>query len=119
MDIYTDFDQNTVNIPKPKESVAEWPVIGPKVYAAWTGAAENLPGYVKENKAALESLVKGILSASATTMTSVLLLLGALIIAGIMVAFGEPSSAAMGCIVSRFTSQGKGPRLLSLSTLTV
>lgn len=59
------------------------------------------------------------MSAAASTAGSVLLFLGALIIAGIMMAYGDAGSQAMLRIFNRLAGSAKGARLQSLSTATV
>lgn len=116
---YTAFENNTVTIPQPAPAVADWPVIGKRVHGTWTAAADNLPAFLKENQAQVENLSRRALSAAASTAGSVLLFLGALIIAGIMMAYGEAGSQAMLRILNRLAGPAKGPRLQSLSTATV
>ena len=38
--------QGTLRIPAPSESVSWWPVIGEKVYTAWSAASANLESFV-------------------------------------------------------------------------
>lgn len=116
---YTAFEKNEVNIPQPDPGVADWPLVGKKIYSAWSSAADNLPAFVQENREQLKNLWRRALSATASTASSVLLFLGALIIAGIMMAYGESGSQAMQRIFTRFTGKAKGPQLHSLSTATI
>ena len=79
------FQNDTIQISQPAPSVEEWPVIGERVFDVWSQAATDLPDFVKENKASLENLVKRAIVVSASTMSSVLMFLGAIIIAGLMI----------------------------------
>jgi predicted PurR-regulated permease PerM len=118
-DGYHAFQNDTINISQPEPSVADWPVVGERVFKAWSQASTDLPDYIKDNKAGLENLVKRAIAVSASTMSGVFMFLGAIIIAGIMMAYGQSGGAAMERIVSRFSDREKGPELLKLSTLTV
>ncbi|MFT4632968.1 MAG: putative PurR-regulated permease PerM [Candidatus Pseudothioglobus sp.] len=118
-DSYQSFQNNTIQITQPKASVADWPVIGKTVFNAWSEMSTNLPEFIEKNKAGVQGLVKRGISVSAGTIGSVFLFLGALIIAGIMMAYGKSGSVAMERIVSRFSGQERGPAILTLSTLTV
>ena len=109
----------TLNIPAPAPSVAEWPVIGKKVYKFWNGAATNLPVFLKENKTTVKTVVKHIVAASLSAVSGVFLFIGSLIIAGIMMAWGRSGSAALQQIMCRITGPEKGPELHKLSALTV
>ena len=118
-DGYHAFQNDTISVSQPDPSVADWPVVGKRVFKTWSEASANLPEYVKENKAGLQDLVKRTIAISASTMSAVFVFLGAIIIAGIIMAYGKSGSAAMERIASRFSSPKKGPALLKLSTLTV
>ena len=47
VELVSDFENHTVAVPRPPESVREWPVIGEKVHAAWSLASVNLEAAVK------------------------------------------------------------------------
>ena len=47
VELVSDFENQTVAVPRPPESVREWPVIGEKVHAAWSLASVNLEAAVK------------------------------------------------------------------------
>ena len=47
LELVADFENQTVAVPRPPESVREWPVIGEKVHAAWSLASSNLEAAVK------------------------------------------------------------------------
>lgn len=118
-DAYQAIESNAVTIKQPAPSVAEWPLVGKKIYSSWNAAADNLPAYLEQHQPEIKKLSKWLLAAAANTAGSVLLFLGSLIIAGIMMAYGESGSQAMQRILSRLTGQVKGPQLQSLSTATV
>ena len=116
---YTAFENNTVSIKQPGPAVADWPLIGKRVYDAWSLAADNLPVFLENNQAQLKNISKRVLSAAANTAGSVLLFLGALIIAGIMMAHGKSGTQVTQRIFCRLTDPVTGPRLQGLSTATV
>jgi predicted PurR-regulated permease PerM len=108
-----------LHVPPPAPSVAEWPIIGKKVYGVWNSAATNLPAFINENQDVLKDLSKKGLAAAASTAATVLLFLGAMIIAAIMMAYAEPGGRAMQRIFTRLTDPVRGPRILTLATATV
>ena len=116
---YQAFATNSVTIDPPKPGVAEWPIIGERVYAAWSAAASDMPAFLEELQPQLGVLTDRALSTAASTMGDVLLFLGALIIAGIMMAFGQSGSDAMGRILNRLSGTENGPRLHRLTTATI
>ena len=116
---YTALENNEVTIKQPAPSVAEWPVVGERVYGAWSAAANDLPAFLKENEVQVKSLSRQALATAASTAGAVLLFLGSLIAAGIMMAYGESGSRAVERILVRFTEPGRGQRLQVLCTQTV
>jgi predicted PurR-regulated permease PerM len=79
----------------------------------------DLPAYVAKNRVQLEELAKRALAAAASTAASILGFLGALIVAGIMMAYGESGNAAMQRIFARFAGPKDGQALHALSTATI
>jgi predicted PurR-regulated permease PerM len=118
-DAYQRFETDSVMIKKPDPGVAEWPIVGPRLYSAWNAAASDLPSYLKGHKAQLQNIAKKGLSIAADTAGSVALFIAALIVAAIVMAFGESGSAAMQRIFSRVTDPVRGPKLQHLSTATI
>ncbi len=115
---YDKYQAGTLTLRAPAESVADWPVIGPQVYEAWSAASANLPEYIEANKAAIESIAAKGLAVAKSTAGNVFLFIGALIVAGIMMAFGQSGSRAMRHILSRIAGQEYGPKVHALATMT-
>ncbi len=118
-DAYTAYQNDTITIKRPDPSVAEWPIIGDKLYNAWSTAADDLPGYLKSYRPQLKQILGQVLEAAAGTAGAVVLFRGALIIAGIMMAYGGPGSQAIQRILCRLTDPMRGVRLQALITATI
>jgi predicted PurR-regulated permease PerM len=118
-DAYTAYQNDTITIIRPDPSVAEWPIIGDKLYSAWSAAADDLPGYLKSYRPQLKQTLGNALEMAADTVGAVLLFLGALIIAGIMMAYGGPGGQAIQRILCRLTDPIRGVRLQTLLTATI
>jgi predicted PurR-regulated permease PerM len=116
---YEEFEAGTLTIPQPKPEVAEWPLVGDKLYTTWNAAADNLPQFVIDNKEGLKKLSQRSLGAAASTAGAVMLFLASLAVAGIIMAYGESGTGAMRNIFSRFAGAERGPRLQALTTATV
>lgn len=116
--LHTAYEEGTLSLPPPQDKVAEWPLIGEKAYAAWESAADNLPKFVADNRATFESMATGALAKAKSTAGTVAMLLGALIVAGIMMAYGQSGSEAMRAIFSRVAGPGSGPDVHTLATQT-
>ena len=116
---YSKFESGELDIDPPSEKVAEWPLVGERVYAAWSLAAENLPAFIEEQRPQLQSISKKVLAIAVSTAGGVFAFLGSLIIAGIMMAYGASGTNAMRDIYVRLTGPDKGPHLQKLSVATV
>jgi predicted PurR-regulated permease PerM len=119
VDLHTAFENNTIVIPPPDPAVAGWPLIGDKLYALWSQAAHDLSGLLEKAQPQLEVASKFLLELVASTAGGAFKFMGSLIVAGIMMAYGESGSAAMGRILSRLAGPAKGPGLHALSTATI
>ncbi len=113
------FAEGRVTVPPPPAAVAEWPLIGGNLYAAWQSAATDLPAFLQTLQPQLANTTKWLLGVAASTAGGVFLLLGALIVAGIMLAYAAPGSRAMGRIFNRLAGKASGPRLQALTTATI
>ncbi|MGO9390904.1 AI-2E family transporter [Rhodoblastus sp.] len=111
--------QNTLRIPSPPETVAAWPLIGGKLHAAWSGAHDDLPALVQSMQPKIGDLARAALGFVARIGGGLLAFLGALILAGIFLAFGE--NGARGClsVFERVAGQPRGARLARLSIATI
>ncbi|MCB1774697.1 MAG: AI-2E family transporter [Gammaproteobacteria bacterium] len=118
-DLYAALDGKSVEIRPPDPAVAEWPLVGERLYNAWQAAATDLPGFLEKLQPQLGNLAKHALAMAANTAGAVLAFLGSLVIAGIMMAYGESGSRAMERISIRLSGPAAGPRVHSLSTATI
>jgi predicted PurR-regulated permease PerM len=117
--VYTKFDNNTLSIKQPDPSVAEWPLVGKGLHSAWSSAASNLPAYLGEHRDKLKNIGKKAVTVAANTAGAVLLFLGAMVVGGIMMTFGEGGRQVAQQVFTRFAGPETGPRLLELSTATI
>ena len=106
-------------IPAPNPSVAQWPVIGPKAYAAWQDAHDH-PEVVKAKAGPKlrEALKKG-LGALGDLAGALMLFLVAMPVAGIFMAWGEASADSARRIFSAFVGAQRGPDMAALCTATI
>ena len=116
---YAAVKHHTITIPPPNPDVAEWPIVGERLFDAWSSAAANLPAYVQENQALIRHLARQGLSIAASTAGAIMLFLGAMVVAGIMMAYAESGGRAVQRIFSRLTDPVSGPKLQKLTTATV
>jgi predicted PurR-regulated permease PerM len=110
---------NTLQIPAPSQAVAEWPVVGKKVYGVWSKAHADLPSYVQSMQPKIGDLSKKALAMVASIGGSIAMFLFSFIIAGIMMAYGASGAQSMRAIFDRIAGPEEGGELTTLSTATI
>jgi predicted PurR-regulated permease PerM len=118
-DVYMTFQAGQVTVPDPNPSVQEWPLLGEKLFAAWSRAATDLPGFLADLQPQLGNFTRHVLNLAASTAGAVLAFLGSLVIAGIMMAYGRSGDTAMRKISVRLSGPTSGPRIHRLTVATI
>lgn len=116
---YTDFQNDAITIKEPSADVAQWPLVGKKVYDVWQQAAKNLPALLKKIRPQLEQFAKTSLNFAAGMAGGLFQFLFSIIIAGIMLAYGQAGSNSLLKIIKRLAGSRKGGILQTLSTATI
>jgi predicted PurR-regulated permease PerM len=110
---------NQVEIPAPRESVAQWPLVGKKIYAGWSKAHADFPAFIKSMQPKIGNIAKAALGMVGGIAAGLLMFVASLLVAGIMMAFGESGARASRAIFVRITGPKKGAELTTLSTATI
>jgi predicted PurR-regulated permease PerM len=113
-----DVQNNTLQVPPPREGVAQWPLVGEKVHAFWTKAYTDLPALVQSMQPKIGNLAKGALGFVAGIGGGLLRFLASLAVAGIMMAYGEGGARAIRSIFER-VADARGREFVDLSTATI
>lgn len=114
-----DVHNNTLKVPPPREGVAQWPVIGERAFALWSQAYTDLPALVQSMQPKLGELTRAALGAVAGIGSAMLLFLAAIIVAGIVMAFGQAGARGMQAIFVRIFGPARGDEFAELSTATI
>lgn len=114
-----DVSEGSVEVPPPDPSVADWPVIGPRLFASWTAASENLGDALSTARPQLEAVSRWLLGAASTAGAGVLQLVGSLLIAGVMLSRGEGRRRAIERFAIRMAGPERGSKLANLANATV
>lgn len=109
----------TVQVPPPRPGVAAWPVVGPQVYAAWEKAHTDLPGLVQGLEPKLGHLTKAALATVARIGGAILQFIAALVVAGVMMAYGEAGDRGGLAVFARLAGAGEGARYHHLAVATI
>src|SRR6185369_4423875 len=117
--LVSEVQQGTLQVPPPKPSVAEWPVVGTKIHAYWQQAHDKLPALVKSLQPKIGELAKEALAMVASIGGGILAFVAAFIIAGIIMAFGEAGAHAGRAIFARIFGFERGDEFTVLSVATI
>ncbi|CAE6931999.1 Putative transport protein YdiK [Vibrio sp. B1FLJ16] len=113
------YRDGTLVVSKPADSVKDWPLVGEQVYVAWDEAADDLTNFVEKRQPQIKSIVSWFVNSATGMAKSVLMLIGAVIIAGIMLAWAKPAAKSLRKIFISFTDEVKGSELHALTTATI
>jgi predicted PurR-regulated permease PerM len=111
--------QDSLEIPPPRASVAEWPLVGKRVHALWEQAHADLPALVKNLQPKIGELAKAAVAMVASIGGDILLFVVAFIIAGILMAFGQNGDRTARAIFRRIAGPEKGDEFTVLSVATI
>jgi predicted PurR-regulated permease PerM len=117
--LITDVQQNTLQIPAPRPGITKVPLIGDKVYGIWQTAHDDLPALVQSLQPKIGELAKSALAMVASIGSGILQFLAALIVAGIIMAFGQGGGEASRAIFERLTGREHGAEFAQLATATI
>lgn len=109
----------TVDIPPPKAKIAELPVIGATAFEVWQSASEDLPDVLRTYEEQVRAVVAWILSTTAGLLGSTLQFIAAIIIAAVMMAWGQSAGPAMRRVLRTIAGHERGDAAYDLSNATV
>jgi predicted PurR-regulated permease PerM len=117
--LITQLQNNTFRVGPPRASVADWPLVGDRIHALWSRAHTDLPALLQSLQPKIGELMRKALSAVAGVGLGILQFIASLIIAGILMAFGESGAAASRAIFMRIAGDERGAEFTKLSTQTI
>ncbi len=108
-----------LQIPSPKESVADWPLVGDKVYASWSLAHENFQETLKQVAPRLKSVAANAASTLGNGLVGILMFVVSLIIAGVFMTYAEAFSRGAHRLFVRLAGEKPGGEWDALCVATV
>jgi predicted PurR-regulated permease PerM len=112
-------EQGQFHVPAPKASVAEWPVVGPKLHAAWTQLAADPHLLAEKLGPRFRDAGLKVLGAAAGAAGAALLLLAALAVAGIFMAWGQETIASTRRVATWLVGPQRAGELVALCAATI
>ena len=110
---------NTLQIPPPREGVKNWPVVGNSLYNTWSQARNDLPGLVQTMQPKIGELARAALGTVARIGGTMLLFLVSFLIANIIMAYGASAARSTRAIFTRLAGPSRGERLERLALATI
>ncbi|MET2845197.1 AI-2E family transporter [Vibrio owensii] len=116
---FESYRDGTLVIAKPADSVKTWPLVGEKVHAVWFEAADDLPEFIEKRQPQIKGFFGWFVDTASGAAKSVFMLIGAIIIAGVMLAWAQPAAKSIRKIFISFADEARGTELHELTTATI
>ena len=107
------------SIPPPDQSVASWPLVGPRIYDFWLQATVNLTGLAQKFSPRLSEVSLALLGKLAGLGLGLMMFVFALIIAGVIMAYGEAGAQSSVRIAARIFGPDRALQITKLCTATI
>ncbi len=113
-----DLKEGSVSVSPPNESVKDWPVIGKKVYGAWSSAADNLEATLKNFQPQLVAFSEGVIKFAGSIVLGVLQFVVSMIIAGVFLVSAEGGYKTARTLSSSLIGE-RGNSMIDLTIATI
>lgn len=112
------FRNDTLRVPSPNPKVAEWPVVGPRLYEAWSSLNMNLEATLMEHKEQLKTLGQKAFHSMMSVVSNTLMFTAAIIIAGVFMAVTDHAQKSTLTLCRRLAGD-KGDEFMLVAIQTV
>lgn len=109
----------TFRVPAPADSVADWPVIGERVYGVWAAAATNLDATITQYRPQVRAAGQKALDYVRRTIGSGLRFAVAIIVAGVLFSTASGGYTVACNIASKLVGVERGRAFIDLSIATI
>lgn len=111
--------EGNLHLPAPPDSVAQWPLIGKPLHTFWAQAASDISSVLQQIAPHVKDTALGLLGKLAGAGLGLLAFIGSLIIAGIIMAYGQSGHRSAQRISSRIVEPSRSDMLVDLCTATI
>jgi len=118
MGFAADIKAGSVVVPPPNESVADWPIIGERLYATWVSAAQNIERTLAEFQPQLRQLGEWLVHKVSSTMVGMLQIAASVVIAGVALMYAKNGYGLSSAIAEKLIP-GRGQQLADISVATI
>ncbi len=117
-DFYNSFQEGTLKVPPPSPQVRDWPVVGERLYSAWSSASSDLENFIASYKDQIADSLSWFFGSFAGLLGSVVLGLLALIVAGVFMSNADSGYKTGVRFIDRLRP-GKGKEFMDMCTSTI
>ena len=114
----TELKAGTLSIPLPSEKVADWPVIGDRLFASWSSAATDLETFLVDFQPQLREVGQWLIRKSASLGLGLLQFAASIIIAGVALLYAS-GGYRLSCAIGQRISPNRGRHLVDVSIATI
>jgi predicted PurR-regulated permease PerM len=112
-------EADTLQVPPPPAKVATWPLIGEKLFAAWSSASSDLDTFLQNNATQIKDLSGSVLKRIGGSLLGVLMFMVSIIIAGGFMTFADSCAAGAQRFFVRIGGEKQGSQWAQLVVATV
>ena len=94
-ELVEEFRAGDLHVPPPPEKVAEWPILGNKIYGLWSEAAANLSATVSTHQEELKPVLLKFFGLIKSAASGILFFAVSIIISGVLLAYAKEGGAAI------------------------
>jgi predicted PurR-regulated permease PerM len=117
-EFYESFKEGSLKVPPPRPEVQDWPVIGEKLYSAWSAASADLERFISSYKDEIAGSLTWFFGSFTGLLGSVAIGLIALIVAGVFMSSADSGYKA-GVQFANRLKPGKGEEFIGMCTGTI
>ena len=111
-------DTETVHVPPPPDGIERWPLIGERLYGAWSAAATDLPSALVHLGVEPPVIARWLLSTASGLAFALLVTVAAIVAAGLLLINGDGAARTAQAIGSRLGGQ-QGVAAVDLATESI
>jgi predicted PurR-regulated permease PerM len=111
-------EAGTLEVPPPPAGVADWPIVGESVHAFWAAASRDLDTALDPLHPQLRAVGSWVLEAGASAGFGIVVFALSIVLAGVLLASGEPAADAARRIAERLVPD-RGAEIVALAGGTV
>ena len=100
-ELKTALDNDTLIIPAPNPKVAQWPLVGQKIYDAWSLLNSNLESALVTYHEQILIISQKLVSSMRDVFSNIMMFTGSIIISGIFMAYSEESQKSTSALARR------------------